>query len=70
MNKEIIEKMKKLAIENGFEIVMKRTPYFDFYHAEKGEVSIHIASLSHNECKVNTYAEFKKEIQKNVGNIA
>ena len=59
---EAIEKMEKLAIEKGYTIEETRTPAYDFTHAVKGNVKIHIASLSNNGCKLNTYSDFEKEI--------
>ena len=64
VNKKI-ETMEALAIENGFKIENSRTPAYDFIHAVKGKSKIHIATLSHNECKINSISSFKDEIYKN-----
>lgn len=59
---ERIEAMKAIAIEKGYKIEDSRTPAFDFIHAVKGNVKIHIASLSHNESKISDLEEFKNDL--------
>lgn len=60
--KNQIEKMEQLAISKGYKIVESSNPCFNFTHAVKDNVKIHIASISHNEKKISNYKEFKEEL--------
>ncbi|HEY5563867.1 MAG TPA: hypothetical protein VIK72_19295 [Clostridiaceae bacterium] len=64
-NNNKIEIMKALAIENGFKIENSKTPEYNFIHAVKGNVKIHIATSSKDQCKINFISNFKDEIYKN-----
>jgi len=68
LNNELIAKLEGLAVANGYEVEMDRTPAFDIYEAVKGDVKIHIASVSHTDYKINTLKSFKNEIEENEEN--
>ena len=55
--------MEQLATSKGYTIENSRTPAYDFIHAVKEDVKIHIATLSQNESKIANYTEFEKDLE-------